>query len=128
MSASVQTGRARFSIILVLRKAVRTEALILLWWWNLCVWYAAGDGVEDVDEDEEQGHQQVHPPGDEVGRDEEAGPRDDNEQACTQALTLLKIILLHGDRRKTFWEAAVSDSIPLSKYNPSQTSIHVSCN
>ena len=40
-----------------------------------------GDGVEDVDEDEEHGDEQRHPAGHDVGGDEEADPGDDDEHA-----------------------------------------------
>ena len=39
------------------------------------------DGVEDVDEDEEDGDEQAHPAGDALGVDEEADPADHHEQA-----------------------------------------------
>ena len=39
------------------------------------------DVVEDVDEDEEEGDQQRHPPGHNLGRDQEAHPRGYHEQS-----------------------------------------------
>ena len=41
-----------------------------------------GDGVEDVDQDEEEGDQEGHPTGDHVHRDQERDPRHDHKQAC----------------------------------------------
>ena len=40
-----------------------------------------GDGVEDVDEDEEEGDQEGHPAGDDVHRDEEGDPGDNHKQS-----------------------------------------------
>ena len=37
--------------------------------------------VEDVDEHEEERDEHRHPSGDDLGRDEEGGPRGDHEQA-----------------------------------------------
>ena len=39
------------------------------------------DGVEDVDEDEEDGDEETHPARDALGVDEEADPADDDEEA-----------------------------------------------
>ena len=41
-----------------------------------------GDGVEDVDEDEEEGDEERHPAGDDVHRDEEGNPGDNHNQSC----------------------------------------------
>ena len=39
------------------------------------------DGVEDVDEDEEDGDEETHPARDALGVDKEADPADDDEEA-----------------------------------------------
>ena len=43
--------------------------------------YVGGDGVEDVDEDEEDGDEQRHPAGDDGRRHQEGDPGDDDEHA-----------------------------------------------
>ena len=40
-----------------------------------------GDGVEDVDEDEEEGDEEGHPARNHVHRNEEGNPGHDNKQA-----------------------------------------------
>ena len=46
------------------------------------LWSVGGDGVEDVDEDEEEGDEERHPAGDDVHRNEEGDPGDNHEQSC----------------------------------------------
>ena len=45
-----------------------------------------GDGVEDVDEDEEEGDEEGHPARDDIHRDEEGDPRNNHKQACALIL------------------------------------------
>ena len=47
----------------------------------LGLWRVGLDGVVDVDEDEEEGDQHRHPAGDHLWVDQEADPRDDDEQS-----------------------------------------------
>ena len=44
-------------------------------------WCVGSDGVEDVDEHEEESDEESHAAGDHVGRHNETDPGDDNEQA-----------------------------------------------
>ena len=44
------------------------------------LWSVGGDGVEDVDEDEEEGDEEGHPARDHVHRDEEGDPRHNDKQ------------------------------------------------
>ena len=45
------------------------------------LWWVSLDGVEDVDEDEEDGDEETHPAGDALGVDKEADPADHDEEA-----------------------------------------------
>ena len=48
------------------------------------LWGVGGDGVEDVDEDEEEGDEKRHPAGDDVRRNHETDPRHNDEQTCSK--------------------------------------------
>ena len=50
------------------------------------LWGVGGDGVEDVDEDEEEGDEEGHPAWNDVHRDEEGDPGNNHEQACALIL------------------------------------------
>ena len=46
----------------------------------LHLWGVGGDGVEDIDEDEEEGDEEGHPARDDVHGDEEGNPGDNHKQ------------------------------------------------
>ena len=47
------------------------------------LWGVGGDGVEDVDEDKEEGDKEGHPARDDVHRNQEGNPGDNHKQSCT---------------------------------------------
>ena len=60
------------------------------------LWGVGGYGVEDVDEDEEEGDEERHPAGDDVHRDKEGDPGDNHEQSCIIIISVpgISIIIL----------------------------------
>ena len=47
------------------------------------LWDVGDDGVEDVDQDKEEGDEEGHPARDDVHRDEKGNPGDNHKQSCT---------------------------------------------
>ena len=56
--------------------------------------------VKDIDEDQEEDDEERHPPGDDLGVDDEADPWDENEEAAGNV-----------DLKRTLWYSFWSDSI-----------------
>ena len=52
----------------------------------LHIWGHVGDGVENVGQHEEEGDQEGHPTGNNLGRDEEAHPRHNHKQSRRQVV------------------------------------------
>ena len=55
------------------------------------LWGVGGYGVEDVDEDKEEGDEEGHPAGDDVHGDKEGNPGDNHEQSCIIIILVLDI-------------------------------------
>jgi hypothetical protein len=65
------------------------------------LWSVAGDGVEDVDEDEEECDQKRHPAGNHVGGHHKTDPGNHNKQPCNSSIyylyhiTVTAVIIIH---------------------------------
>ena len=80
MQANIQASIAVRPSALREKKKVKQKLLVD---WQAHLGGVGGDGVEDVDEDKEEGDKEGHPARDDVHRNQEGNPGDNHKQSCT---------------------------------------------